>query len=227
MKKMISLLTLIVIATMSFAQSATELAEQQRKLNEIQMKMLNMKPSKSAIKEAKALKKQGWEVPAGEMDLALQITKAQLMGEELMTDEEGNITKRYFQHTAIATSGTFNTGFAAARANALAEVASMMKTELVAAWEAKHDNSQNASTSVTANEKYHQRMRGIVDETITNAIPTVKAYRRLNNNFEVQVRMAFDKKELGARLKRALQKELEEEGDSLNAIVDEMLSSKF
>lgn len=227
MKKMISLLTLIVIATMSFAQSATELAKQQLKQNDVQMKLLDIKPTKSAKAEAKRLRKEGWVVPAGENDLAIQLTKAQLMGEELMTDEEGNITKRYFQHTAIATSGTYNTGFAAARANALAEVASMMKTQLVAAWDAKHDNSQNASTSVTANEKYHQRMRGIVDETITNAIPTVKIYRRLNNNFEVQVRMAFDKKELGARLKRALQKELEEEGDYLNAIVDEMLSSKF
>ena len=227
MKKMISFLTLIVIATMSFAQSATELAEQQRKQNEVQMKQLNMKPSPSAKIAAKKLKKEGWEVPAGETDMALQITKAQLMGEELMTDEEGNPTKRYYQHTAIVTSGAYNTGFAAARANALTEVASMMKTQLVAAWKAKNDNSQNGSTSVTSNEKFNQRIGGIVDETITNAIPTVKIYRRLNNNFEVQIRMAFDKKELAARLKRAMQKELEVEGDQLNGMVDEMLSSKF
>lgn len=227
MKKMISLLTLIVIATMSFAQNATELAKQQREQNAEYMKLLNMKPSKSAKKQAKVYKKQGWEVPAGEGDLALQITKGQLLGEELMTDEGGNVTNRYYQHTAISTSGTYNTGFAAARANALTEVASMMKTELVAAWKAKSDNSQNGSTSVTTNEKFNQRLGGIVDETITNAIPTVKMYRRLGNNFEVQLQLAFDKKELAARLKRAMQKELEEEGDQLNDIVDEMLSKKF
>ena len=43
----------------------------------------------------------------------------------------------------------------------------------------------------------------------------------------MQVRLAFDEKELAARLKRAMQKELEEEGYKLNEIVDEMLSTKF
>lgn len=227
MKKIISLLTLVAIATMSFAQSATELAKQQREQNAVYMKLLNMKPSKSAKKMAKEYKKQGWEVPAGEADLALQITKSQLMGEELTTDEEGNVTKRYYMHTGISTSGAYNTGFAAARANALTEVASMMKTQLVAAWKAKNDNSQGGALTVTANEKFNQRVGGIVDESITNAIPTIKMYRRLGNNFEVQVGLAFDKKELAARLKRNLQKELEEEGDELNDIVDEMLSEKF
>ncbi len=227
MKRTISLLTLIAVASMSFAQNAADLAKQQREQNAAYMKLLNMKPSKSAKKFAKEYKKQGWEVPAGENDLAGQITKSQLMGEEVITDEGGNTTNRYYQHTAISTSGAYNTGFAAARANALTEVASMMKTELVAAWRAKNDNSQDGSTSVTANEKFNQRIGGIVDETITNAIPTLKMYRRIGNNFEVQVRLAFDKKELAARLKRAMQKELEEEGDKLNGIVDEMLSTKF
>ena len=225
---MISLLTLVAIATLSFAQSATELAKQQREQNAAYMKLLNMKPSKSAKKEAKNLKKQGWEVPAGEADLALQITKSQLMGEELTTDEEGNTTKRYYMHTAIATSGAYNTGFAAARANALTEVASMMKTQLVAAWKIKNNNSQGQATTVTTNEKFFQKVGAIVDETITNAIPVVKAYRRIGNNFEVQVRLAFDKKELSARLKRAMAQELELEGDrELGTIVDDTLNEKF
>ena len=226
MKKMISLLTMIAIATMSYAQTAAELAKQQREQNAIYMKMLNMKPSKSAKKQAKELKKQGFVVPAGEADLEHQITKSQLFDEELTTDEEGNTTKRYYQHTAISRSGAYNTGFAAARANALTEVASMMKTQLVAAWKTKSDNSEGSSIATT-NEKFNQRVGGIVDECITNAIPTVKMYREVNKIFEVQVRLAFDKKELSARLKRAMLKELETDGDKLNDIVDEVLSKKF
>ena len=226
MKKIISFLTVVAIATITFAQSATELARQQQEQNAAYMKLLNMKPSKSAKKQAKEFKQQGWQAPAGEADLDLQFTKSQLMGEELMTDEEGNVTKRYYLHTAMAISGAYNTGFAAARSNALTEVASMMKTQLVTAWKAKNDNSQDGA-NVTSNEKFNQRMGGIVDESITNAISTVKMYRRVGNNFEVQVRLAFDKKELSARLKRNLKKELEDEGDELNDIVDEMLNSKF
>lgn len=227
MKKMISFLTMVAIATMSFAQSATELAKQQREQNAEYMKLLNIKPSKSAKKQAKIYKKEGWEVPAGESDLAIQITKAELMGQELMKDEEGNVTNRYYMHTAIATSGTYNSGYASVRANALAEVASMMKTQLVAAWKAKNDNNQNSSTSVISNDQITQRMGGIVDETITNAIPTVKMYRRIGNNFEIQLQVAFDKKELSARLKRGMKEKLEAEGDQLNALVDEMLNNKF
>ena len=227
MKKMISFLTLVAIATMSYAQSATDLAKQQREQNAAYMKLLNMKPSKSAKKQAKEYKKEGWVVPAGEADIALQITKSQLLSEELMIDEAGNTTKRYYQHTAMATAGTYNTAFAAARANALTEVASQMKTQLVAAWKAKNDNSQDAMMSTMTNEKFNQRVGGIVDETITNALSIIKMYRRVGNNFEVQVGLAFDKKELAARLKRALQRELEAEGDQLNGIVDDMLSTKF
>lgn len=226
MKKMISLLTLIAIATMSYAQNATELAKQQREQNAVYMKLLNMKPSKSAKKQAKELRKQGFVVPVGEATLEHQITRSQLYDEELTTDEEGNTTKRYYQHTGISRSGAYNTGFAAARANALTEVASMMKTQLVAAWKTKNDNSEGSSVTTT-NEKFNQRVGGIVDECITNAIPTVKMYREVNKVFEVQVRLAFDKKELSSRLKRALQKELEQEGDELNDIVDEILSTKF
>lgn len=47
----------------------------------------------------------------------------------------------------------------------------------------------------------------------------------MQNNYEVQVQVAFDKKELAARLKRNIQKELEQEGDEdLNDIVDYVLS---
>lgn len=221
MKKMISLLTLIVFTNMSFAQTATELAIQQKEQNAIYMKLLNIKPTKSAKKLAKQFKKEGWEVPAGESDLAIQITKSQLLGEELTTNESGNTTNRYYQHTAITTSNTYNTGFASARANALTEVASMIKTQLVAEWKAKTDNSQNNSTNATTNENFNQRIGGIVDETITNAIPVLTTFRRFDNKFEVQVRLAFDKKELATRLKRMLEKE----GDKLNDIVEAVLNT--
>ena len=57
MKKMISMMVVALMATATFAQSAKELAKQQRELNEINMKMLNAKPSKDAKKQAKAYKR--------------------------------------------------------------------------------------------------------------------------------------------------------------------------
>lgn len=229
MKKLISLLAVaLMTTTTTFAQSAIELARQQQELNDINRKMLNQKPTKEAKKQAKEFVKDGWKVPAGDRSIEQQLTESQLYGAELMADENGAPTKRYIQQTAIVTSGTYNAGYAAARANAQVELAALLKTEIVAAMQSKIDNAQTSGINATTVDKFNERTKAIVDQALTNAIPFMKIYRRLpNNNFEVQVRIAFDKKELAARLKRNMQKELEEEGDELNSLIDEILSTKF
>ena len=118
MKKLFLLLA-VAIATSAtvFAQDAKDLAKQKKELNEINMKLLNAKPSKDARKQEKALLKEGWQVPAGSKTIAKQITETQLLGEELMDDEVGSPVKRYIIRSAQAVSGTYNTGMAAARNN--------------------------------------------------------------------------------------------------------------
>lgn len=230
MKKMILMVAAVLMTSTAVnAQSAIELAKQQKELNDINRKMLNQKPTKDAKKQAKELKKEGWLVPAGELSIEQQLTKSQLMGEELMADENGAPTKRFIMQTAIQTSGSFNNGYAAARTAAMTELAGLLKTEIVSAFQQKLDNAQSSSINATTVDKFNQRTKGIIDQALTNSITCLKIYRRLpNNNFEVQVRLAFDKKELAARLKRNMQKELEKEGDEeLNGIVDEVLSNKF
>lgn len=230
MKKMILMVAAVLMTSTAVnAQSAIELAKQQKELNDINRKMLNQKPTKDAKKQAKELKKEGWLVPAGELSIEQQLTKSQLMGEELMADENGAPTKRFIMQTAIQTAGSYNSGYAAARTAAMTELAGLLKTEIVSAFQQKLDNAQNSSINATTVDKFNQRTKGIIDQALTNSITCLKIYRRLpNNNFEVQVRLAFDKKELAARLKRNMQKELEQEGDEeLGGIVDEVLSNKF
>lgn len=228
MKKIFVMVIVAMIATSTFAQSASELAKQQAELNAINMKMLNAKPTKDAKKHAKELKNEGWTVPAGEKSIEQQITQSQLYSAELMTDENGGITKRFIMQTAVQTAGSYNAGYAAARANAQTELAAMLKTEIVSAMKMKVDNAQSSSISAVTVDKFNERARSIVDATLTNSIPVLAIYRRLpNNNFEVQVRLAFDKKELEARLKRNMQKELEMEGDTLDSIMDNVLGTNI
>lgn len=228
MKKILFFVATFMIAATATAQTAIELAQQQQELNAINMKMLNAKPTRQAKKQAKELKAEGWTVPAGDVDIAQQVTKSQLYSAELITDEDGNITKRYIMQTAQQTAGTYNAGYAAARAAAQTELAAMLKTELVSAMQQKLDNSQTDALSATTIDKFNERSRMIVDQTLTNAIPVLSIYRRLpNNNFEVQLRIAFDKKELMARIKRNMQRELEKEGDKLNEVVDVVFDEKL
>lgn len=228
MKKILFFVAALMIAATATAQTAMELARQQQELNAINMAMLNAKPTKQAKKQAKELKAEGWTVPAGDLDIAQQVTRSQLYSAELATDESGNVTKRYIMQTAQQTAGTYNSGYAAARAAAQTELAAMLKTELVTAMQQKLDNSESDALMAITIDKFNQRSRMIVDQTLTNAIPVLSIYRRLpNNKFEVQVRIAFDKKELIARIKRNMELELEKDGDKLYDIVDAVFDDKL
>lgn len=229
MRKIVFLsLIAMSVAAVSFAQDAKELAKQQMELNKINKKMLSAKPTKEAKKEAKRLAKEGWVVPAGEKSIELQLTQSLMYGEELMVDEAGAPTKRYIMHTAIATSGTYNAGYAASRTNAMVEVAAILKSEIAAAMQVKIDNDQSSGINALTLDKFNERAKSVVDQCLTNAIPVIRVYRRLSNgNFEVQVRLAFDKKEIAARIKRKMLAEMEKEGDEMNKVVDEVLNSKL
>lgn len=227
MKKLFSTLMMVaLVAIGANAQSASELARQQQELNGIMRKSLDAKPTKESKKLAKEYKKQGWTVPAGERSIEQQVTESQLLSSELMADENGAPTKRFIQHTAQSTAGTYNAAYAASRSNAQVEIANMLETEIAAAMQGKLDNAQNSAISATTVEKFNQRIKAIVHESLTNSIPVLAIYRVLpNNSYEVQVRIAYDKKEVAARLKRNMQKELEMEGDQLNGMVDDALNN--
>ncbi len=229
MKKTIIMLVVALMSSMTIsAQSAVDLAREQRKLNEINTKMLNEKPTKDAKKQARQLKKDGWLVPVGEKAIEKQLTESQLLGEELMVDELGSPTRRYIQHTASQVAGTYNAGYAAARNAAIVELAANLKTQVAAAMQAKLDNNQTTSINTVTVDKFNERAKAIVDASLTNTRAVVALYRNLpNNNYEVQVRIAYDKKELAASMKRKMQQELEMEGDELNELVDEVLKNNI
>jgi len=219
---------MLMATSVMFGQSALELAKQQQELEAFNKKILNAKPTKAAKKQAKELQKAGWTVPAGEKSIEQQVTMSQLYGEELMATEDGSTTKRFLMHTAMQISGTYNVGYAAARANALAEVASMIKTQLVTSISVKQGNSQTSAIEATTVDKFNQKVDAIVDQTMTNGIPMLSIYRRLpNGNFEVQVRLAFDKKEILSRMKKGMQKELEQEGDALISVAQDVINNQL
>ncbi len=220
------LLTLVTMLAMTVgvsAQSAIELAKQQKELNKVNREILNQKPVKDARKEAKKLRKEGWKVPAGEMPIEKQISQSLLYRQELMAGEHGTPTTRYIMRTGIATGGSYNVAHAMARASALNEVAGLLNTEIVGAWQLKQDNRQESQSKTLTNDQFNQRVKAIVEQTLTNIQPFMAIYRMVGDNFEVQVSVAADKKEIAARLKQKLQQELEDEGDELLELVDERI----
>ena len=177
MKKILVLLAVAFMgASAGYAQSAIELAKQQRELDKVNMDMLNAKPSKDAKKQAKQRTKDGWEVPAGGLSMASQFTRAQLMRQELMANDAGEPVARYILHEATVTSGSESVGYSSARAQCQAEIASMLETKIAAAMKRKQDNAQNSAIDATTVDKFHERGRAITDATLSMMTPVVHIY---------------------------------------------------
>ena len=218
MKKILfAIAAALMTATTLNAQTAAEQAQAQASLNAIHMKLLNAKPSKQAKKQAKEFKRDGWKEPAGELSIEQQLTHA-----------SGANQRRFIQVTGRQTSGSYNAGFAAARAAAQTELASMLQTEIVSAWQQKLDNHQQTATTALTADKFDQRVKAVVDQTLTGSIPVVAIYRVLPNDmYEVEVRLAYDKLEVMRRMRQGLQQQMEQDGDKLEKIVDEIIETKL
>lgn len=226
MKKLMTIIAMIMAVATTNAQSAAELAKQQMELNKINTKLLNAKPTAQAKKEAKRLKKEGWMVQAGAKAMEYQINEAQLMESELMADEVGNPVKRYMLQPGQALGGTYNGAYNSALLSAQQSISQLLETKIASAMQSKVDNDQTSSMTTVTVDKFHQRVKAITQATLTRAQTVVILYRELpNHNIEVKLNLAYDKKEFAAQLKRRLQQELETEGDELNSIVDEALSN--
>lgn len=226
MKKIIIMVLMAMVAsTAVIAQSSVEMAKAQQELNQINMKLLNAKPSKDAKKLAKQRVKEGWRVMGSGRSMEAQITSDQLLEIEVMADDNGNPMRRFIQHSASAVAGTQNAAYAAARAACQTEIAAMIETYLAGAMQQKVDNSQSSAINAITVDKFHERSKAIIDACLRNMIPGLNIYRVLaNNNYEVMVTISYDKKQVAMALKQKLQKELELEGDQeLNSLVDGVL----
>lgn len=227
MKKFMTMLAIALMATTTvFAQSAIELGRQQMELKEFQMKSLKMKPTKESKKQAKDYIKEGWKVNAGDRSMEQQITYGNLLAEEYMNDGNGNTVKRFIQQQGRSTQGTYNMAQAAARTNAQLSLAAMIKTKLAATMEYSLAGAQTSAETAATLEKFNQNAKAIVDESLTNCIPVLTIYRVLDNkNFEIQVRVAYDKKEVAERMKAKLVAMLKDDAKALLDKIDVVLNA--
>lgn len=227
MKKFMTIIAMIMAVVTTNAQSALELAKEQMELNKVNAKLQkSIKPSAQTKKDVNRLKKMGWMVQAGAKAMEIQFTEAQNMETILMKDEAGNTVSQYMLQQGTAVAGTYSAAYGEAFLSAQLSISQLLETKIAAAMQSKVDNQQTSAITAVTVDKFHQRARSITQATLTKSQTPVCIYRVLpNHNYEVQLRLAYDKKEFAAQLKRKLQQELEAEGDELNSIVDETLSN--
>ncbi|MBR2637447.1 MAG: hypothetical protein IKD40_01205 [Bacteroidaceae bacterium] len=234
MKKLVYLLVVAVISAFtvqSFAQSAIDLAKKRNKLSKV-LKENEIKPNKDEKKLAKKYEREGWTVPVGEKSIAYQIAMSNYYADQEMVDEElegeDNNIPRYISSSSTAKAGTYNMANTAARTTAQATIASLISTDIISTLTDTNGNVQTNANQVESLDEMIQELKSITNQSLTGGVQVGAMYRMdENGNYEVQIRLAYDKKILMANMKKKLAKEFGEEADELFDIVRETMRKNY
>lgn len=215
----------------SFAQSAIDLAKKRNKLSKV-LKENEIKPNKDEKKLAKKYEREGWTVPVGEKSIAYQIAMSNYYADQEMVDEElegeDNNIPRYISSSSTAKAGTYNMANTAARTTAQATIASLISTDIISTLTDTNGNVQTNANQVESLDEMIQELKSITNQSLTGGVQVGAMYRMdENGNYEVQIRLAYDKKILMANMKKKLAKEFGEEADELFDIVRETMRKNY
>lgn len=169
-------------------------------------KQLKSKAIRSARKEAKQLKRDGYYVAPGELPLDKQIEKAWLKAAE--EDESGYPKYIVATGNAVAESQTA----AKLQANEMAkfELAGTIATNVAALIESNIANAQLNTEEAASVTEVTGAIKNIIAQEIGRVIPLLTAYKNIGKNVEVTLRIAYNSEMAAEAAKKIIRNELRE-----------------
>lgn len=203
------------------AQISKEQAKERKEIVKASKSQLNEKASKAARKEAKRLKKEGWNTAPGALPLEKQLDKSYLMQYEY--DEE--MYPKYMMGEAMSIGGNYDAAKMQALELAKQNLAGQIQTEITALIENTVANEQLAAEQAETITRSVMASKNLISQSIGRTLTVVEAYRTLpNKNKEVLVRIAYNGEMAKKLAKKAIREDLEKRGDDLHNQLDELLA---
>lgn len=213
----------IVMAGTFTTVSAQITKEQQRERKEIykaSKSELNDKASKAARKEAKQLKKEGWQTAPGALPLEKQLDKSYMMQMEYDAD----MYPKYLMGEAMSIGENYDAAKMQALELAKQNLAGQIQTEVTALIENTVSNKQLAAEEAASVTQSILAGKNLISQSIGRVITVMEVYRtKANKNKEVLVRIAYNGEMAKAAAKKAVREDLEKRGDDLHKKLDELL----
>ncbi len=223
MKKLILFgLGMLLLTSTGYAQNTKEQRKEREAITKMSDKELKAKVSRDVKKQAKAFKKQGWQVNVGALSLEKQIEKAQRMQYEYNDDN----SPKYFMGEMTAKAQSYAAAKAQALAFAKEDLAGMIATEVTALVENTRANEQISATDAASIAKTVQAGKQLIAQRLTNVIPVVEVYRMDGKLYEVQTRIFYDRNIALQTAKQIVRQELEKDGKQLHKELDEIWGVK-
>lgn len=220
-KVMIALMALMVMGTAAVsAQTTREIVKERKVLAKASKNELEKKASKAARKEAKKLKRQGWQVVPGALPLEKQLDKSYMMQYEC--DED--LFPKYLMGEAMSIGENYDAAKMQALELAKQNLAGQIQTEVTALIENTVANEQLQAEEAASITNSVMASKNLISQSIGRVITVIEVYRTLGNkNKEVLVRIAYNSEMAKAAAKKAAREDLEKKGDELHEKLDQLL----
>ncbi|MBR1788065.1 MAG: hypothetical protein IJ762_02585 [Bacteroidaceae bacterium] len=222
MKKSILLLAacLFLGSATGYAQLSKEQIKERKANRKLTQSELNAKASKAARKDAKAFKKEGWQVMPGALPIDKQLDKSYLM--QMEVDED--MFPKYIMGEASSIGENYDAAKMQALELAKQNLAGQIQTEVTALIENTVANKQLEAEEAASVVQSISAAKNLISQSIGRTIPVVEVYRsKQNKNKEVLVRLAYNSKMAKAAAKNAIREDLEKKGEDLHNKLDKLL----
>jgi hypothetical protein len=222
MKKTILFIAVCLLAgaSASYAQLTKEQLKERKEITKASKSQLNEKASKAARKEAKQMKKQGWQTAPGALPIDKQLDKSYMMQYEY--DED--MYPKFIFGEAMSVGGNYDAAKMQALELAKQNLAGQIQTEVTALIENTVANEQLQGEEAESITRSVMASKNLISQSLGRVIPVVEVYRTLSNkNKEVLVRIAYGGNAAKKIAKNVIRKDLEKRGDNLHKKLDEIL----
>ena len=202
------------------AQTVKDIRKERQEIRKVSKKDLNEKATKTARKDAKKLKKEGWITVPGALPLEKQLDKSYLM--QMEYDED--MYPKYLMGEAMSIGENYDAAKMQALELAKQNLASQIQTEVTALIENSVANKQLANEDAASVTQSIMEAKNLISQSIGRTIIVMECYRtKTNKNKEVLVRIAYNGAMAKTAAKRAIQDELKSKGEDLQKKLDQLL----
>lgn len=202
------------------AQTAKDIRKERHEIRKASKSELNEKATKTARKDAKKLKKEGWITVPGALPLEKQLDKSYMM--QMEYDED--MYPKYLMGEAMSIGENYDAAKMQALELAKQNLAGQIQTEVTALIENSVANKQLANEDAASVTQSIMGAKNLISQSIGRTIIVMECYRvKTNKNKEVLVRIAYNGAMAKAAAKRAIQDELKSKSDDLQKRLDQLL----
>lgn len=202
------------------AQTVKDIRKERQEIRKASKKDMNEKATKTARKDAKKLKKEGWITVPGALPLEKQLDKSYMM--QMEYDED--MYPKYLMGEAMSIGENYDAAKMQALELAKQNLAGQIQTEVTALIENSVANKQLANEDASSLTQSIMGAKNLISQSIGRTIIVMECYRvKTNKNKEVLVRIAYNGAMAKAAAKRAIQDELKSKSEDLQKKLDQLL----